>query len=323
MSIKPIGGYFELELSNIDNFPHKSGIFVNTGRNALELILRNIGNIKVLYIPYFTCDVVLEPISKLNIPYCFYNINNDLELSENIILDKDEYILYTNYFGIKDTYIKELEIKYKDKLIIDNAQALYSEPTTKCLYSPRKFVGIPDSGIAYINNHFDLNSFEIDESCKRFSHLLIRHENGATAGYSSFKEKSGLLKNQPIKQISILTRKLLSSIDFNIVRAKRIENFNYLHSHLRCTNLLNIDSFNDFACPMVYPYYTNDNTLKSKLIENKIFVATYWPNVFEWCKQDDIEYKLANNIISIPIDQRYGIEDMSRIVKEILLWGLL
>ena len=66
MSVKPIGGYFELELSCFGNFPHRDGLLVNIGRNALELILRSIKNIKTLYIPYYTCDVVLEPLKKFN-----------------------------------------------------------------------------------------------------------------------------------------------------------------------------------------------------------------------------------------------------------------
>ena len=120
--MKEIGGYFELELSNVDNFPQKKGIFVNSGRNALELILKSIGKIKTLYIPYYTCDVILEPLRKLNINYKFYNIDKNLELGEDIILNNDEYFLYTNYFGIKDNYIKELVYKYGNHLIVDNAQ---------------------------------------------------------------------------------------------------------------------------------------------------------------------------------------------------------
>ena len=37
----------------------------------------------------------------------------------------------------------------------------------------------------------------------------------------------------------------------------------------------------------------------------------------EWCKPADIEYQLANQIIAIPIDQRYGIEEMDYIIKMI------
>lgn len=317
--LKPIGGYFELELSNIDNFPHVDGIFVNTGRNALELILRTIPSIQNIYIPYYTCDVVLEPLKKININYSFYHINETLEIVDNIELKNNEYILYTNYFGVKDCYIKHLENKYGANLIVDNAQALYAKPTTKCLYSPRKFVGIPDSGIAYTDNSVNITSYATDYSFDRFDHLLIRHDKDATLGHTIFKENSTKLKEQDIKHTSILTKRVIFSIDFDAIKQKRIANFKYLHSRLKDSNLLDIDSFDSIACPMVYPYYTDDNTLKAKLIKNKIFVATYWPNVLEWCKPEDFEYRLANNIIAIPIDQRYGIEEMDRIIKIIKL----
>lgn len=316
--MKPIGGYFELELQRIYNFPHKNGIFVNSGRNALGLVLNSIKNIQIVYIPYFTCDVVLEPLEKLNIHYEFYNINKHLELDHDICLNENEYLLYTNYFGIKDDYIKKLSQKYGDKLIVDNAQALYAEPTANCIYSPRKFVGIPDGGIAYIKEKKDIASYAKDYSSDKCDHLLIRHDNGATEGYLAFKENSAKLKSQTIKQMSNLTKRLIDSIDFNAIKEKRINNFNYIHKYLKESNLLNVDNFGKYACPMIYPYYTADKTLKQKLISSKIFVATYWPNVFEWCKSDSLEYNFGEQIIAIPIDQRYGIEDMNRIIKEIV-----
>lgn len=317
--LRPIGGYFELELSYNDSFPRKDGLYVNSGRNALELILSGIPTIENIYIPYYTCDVVLEPIKKLNLKHGFYHIDENLELSESIELKDNEYIIYTNYFGIKDCYIERLSKKYKNNLIIDNAQALYAFPTAKCIYSPRKFVGIPDGGIAYTDNELDIYSYEKDCSYDKCEHLLIRHDKGATEGYSSFKENSAKLKNNDVKQMSSLTKHLISSIDFNDIHKKRLDNFNYLHNYLKESNILKIDDYGKFSCAMVYPYYSSDTTLKQRLIENKIFVATYWPNVFEWCKPEDIEYKLANNIIAIPIDQRYGIEDMERILNEIKL----
>ena len=49
--------------------------------------------------------------------------------------------------------------------------------------------------------------------------------------------------------------------------------------------------------------------------KNKVFVACYWPNVLEWCAESDLEYKLAKQIIPIPIDQRYGVEEMEKIIR--------
>ena len=48
---------------------------------------------------------------------------------------------------------------------------------------------------------------------------------------------------------------------------------------------------------------------------NKIFVATYWPNVFEHCKSDDLEYQLSENLVNLPLDQRYTIDNMKYIIE--------
>ena len=313
--MKEIGGYFSLELSQIDNCPQTDGVMVNSGRNALELVLRSIPRLSKVYIPYFTCDVVLEPFKKLSVPYTFYRLNTLLELEDEISLEEGEYILYTNYYGVKDTYVAFLEKNYQGRLIVDNAQALYASPTSKCIYSPRKFVGIPDGGIAYTDFLADNLSFEMDYSYDRCSHLLIRHDKGASEGYLPFKENSSKLKNLPIRKMSSLTCSLMSSIDFKDVKRKRILNFEYLHYHLGNSNHLPIDAFGKFECPLVYPYYTDDTLLKQHLISNKVFVATYWPNVLDWCTEDMAEFQMAQNIIAIPIDQRYGIENMNSIIE--------
>ena len=142
--MNPIGGYFSLELAGQkQKFLHSEGVCVNSGRNALEYIFLSLPKIAKIYVPYLTCDVILEPILKLKIPYVFYSINDQLEISDRIILGSDEYILVTNYFGIKDQYIQALASQYADRLIVDNAQAYFCPEFTgvKTIYSPRKFVG--------------------------------------------------------------------------------------------------------------------------------------------------------------------------------------
>lgn len=313
---KEIGGYFELELSRQNSFPHSDGVCLNSGRNALEYILRSIPVISKIWLPYYTCKVLLEPLGKLGIPYSFYSINEHLELKDLIDLKPNEYLLVTNYFGIKDSYIQSLSRIYGKQLIVDNAQAFYCEPVAgiKTVYSPRKFVGVPDGGIAYVVNGCDATQFEYDCSYERCSHLLKRYDLGASRGYADFCTNSHNLVNQPIRRMSHLTEALLSNVNFTSIRQQRIENFTRLHQILDRTNLLSIPSVERFACPMVYPYFIEDSSLKQRLIANKVFVATYWPNVLEWCKTRDLEYQLANNILALPIDQRYKEEEMNKIL---------
>ena len=71
----------------------------------------------------------------------------------------------------------------------------------------------------------------------------------------------------------------------------------------------------DDAVPMVYPYLVPDTGLREKLIEKKIFVARYWPNVLECTTPGEIDYMMAFQMQPLPVDQRYGMDDMKYIIK--------
>ena len=93
--MKEIGGFFELERQSWPEL-HSSAIKLNTGRNCLEYILCA-NNYKKIYLPYYICDVVLEPIKKLNVQYEFYHIDSKLEPVFNKKLSDDEAILCIDY----------------------------------------------------------------------------------------------------------------------------------------------------------------------------------------------------------------------------------
>jgi hypothetical protein len=314
---KSIGGYFELEMNNLNSVFHENANELNTGRNAFEYILKAKA-IQKIYIPYFTCNVLLEPLQKLEIPYEFYSINEQLEpiFNFSVLEDKDGF-LYTNYFGLKDCYIKQLSNDCK-QLIVDNAQAFYSKPLNNkpTFYSPRKFLGVSDGAYLYCNEKLEHN-FDKDISNDRMSHLLIRKDVSAEAGYSNFVANDLSLENQPIKMMSTLTKDILRTIDYVSIAKKRIENYIFLDNALKSSNKLTLQ-LDDKSVPMVYPYWTKDITLRKRLLKNKIYTATYWPNVKEWCKENSLELQLVNEVVYLPIDQRYGYEEM-KIIKKLVL----
>lgn len=314
---KTIGGYLEWEFSACNKgFPNDDGTLLNSGHHALQYILEHLECITKVYIPYFTCDIVLSPLSSLGIKYEFYRINERLEIAELITLKDNEYLIYTNYFGIKDIYVGLLYERYKGQLIIDNAQAFFSPPIKGCFqfYSPRKFVGCPDGGIVFpkiINNRIMLEESKSYNLC---SFLLQRADGDVEPGYINFRHASTVLRNESMKKMSLLTRKILSSIDYDKVKDIRNRNFHYLHRRLQNSNMFSDIIKEHFECPLVYPYYCVNSKLRETMIKAKIFVAKYWPNVADWCSQDDLEYKMANHILALPIDQRYNDKDMDRIL---------
>lgn len=313
---KSIGGYFELELSQSEEY-HKNAIRLNTGRNAFEYVLRA-KQYKKVYLPYYTCDVMLEPIKKLELDFEFYNINEDFLPSFDFSRVKEtEVFVYTNYFGICDKQVKTVSKKCNN-LIIDNSQAFFAFPLADVdtFYSPRKFFGVPDGSYLYTNKKLEAK-LEQDMSFTRFEHLLGRIEKGAEAYYHKFKDNDDLFVGVPIKTMSNLTKRLMSSIDYKKVAEKRMQNFEYIHSVLSNTNLLKLNLSSN-SVPLVYPYLIEPGTeLKKNLIQNKIFVPTYWPNVIDWVPTNIFEHSLTQNLIVLPIDQRYSELEMNHILKKI------
>lgn len=318
--MQAIGGYFELaDYEEGKGFPHPEGVLLNTGRNALEYILRSIGGVKGIYLPYYTCEVVLEPLKKLHIPWVFYHINARFEIVEDIHPQKGEYIIANNYFGIKDSYIQKLAEKYGDHLIVDCAQAFFAKPIPgiKSFYSARKFVGVADGGIAYIGGLKDhkVEVGGVECSVEHDKHLFIRKQFGAEAGFSEYQENEKKLDNQPIRWMSDTTKRILDHIDYDKLVEKRQANYDYLHRALKEKNVLQLADKGTFFCPMVYPFATKINrNVRKKLISNKVFVAKYWPNVLQ-LRDFVLEYNLANYMVAIPCDQRYGEKEMSKILE--------
>lgn len=300
-------------------FPHQDAILLNTGRNALEYILRSINDVKHLYLPYYTCEAVLEPLHKLNIPYIRYHIDAHFEIVDDISTGEGEYIIANNYFGIKDSYIQDLAGVFGDRLIIDCAQSFFATPIPgiKMFYSPRKFVGVADGGVAYVGNgqRGCVTVNNTDCTSEHDSHLLKRKKLGPEAGFVDFQANEEKIGSQPIRWMSVTTKDILNHIDYDDVVSRRRNNFKQLHQALSAYNVLSIPTLDSFICPMVYPLVVEgDNLLRQKLMENRIYVASYWRNVLP-LSSFETEYQIAQHLLPLPCDQRYGRDDMNRIIQ--------
>ena len=307
--IKPIGGYFELELPCNQEI-HSKAIALNSGRFCLEYLLR-CRKYKKVYVPYFTCDTAVEPIIKLGIPYEFYHIDKEYRIIDDIKLAEDEALLYTNYWGLQNQYCEKLAAKYGKQLILDYTQAFFSNPISgiDTFYSCRKYFGVPDGGYLYTDAIADFE-VEQDESYLRMDSLIKRIDLSPEAGYEDFHRVSALFQEMPIRRMSKLTKRLMQSIDYERVAQQRIDNYNTLRASLGGREL----KYGEV--PMIFPYESAEGQqLCQHLIANKVFIAKYWPNVDEWAEKETVERWMANNILPLPIDQRYDKEDMNRIIE--------
>ena len=304
--IKEIGGYFELELKEqYDNIG--SSVALNCARNCLRYVIKAF-DIKEIYLPFYTCPVVWQSVQKENCKIKFYHIDENFYPVQSF--PENAYILYTNYFGINAKNVKSLATEYKN-LIIDNSQAFYMpEYGIASFNSIRKFFGVPDGALLHCDRNLNIQ-FEKDTSYQRSSHLLKRLDVSAQYGYQDFCNNDDSLIDEEIKTISNLTKALFNTIDVQKAKEKRIENFEILSSALSSTNRLNIELDVDDV-PMCYPYMTDKAPdLRKTLINNKIYIPIYWNNL----SKETFEYILRNNILPLPVDQRYSKKDMQQILN--------
>lgn len=310
---KAIGGYPELELRKGEHY-HKDALCLNTARNCLEYILRAKKYTKV-YVPYYTCEVMFEPLKKCNVDFDFYHINLELEPIELYELKSTEAFLYTNYYGLKQDCVVRLAEKYGKQLIVDNAQSFFAKPLEgiDTFYSARKFFGVADGAYLYTDTILDFQ-FEKDKSYERMMHLLIRADVDAELGYADFRKNDDSLNNNPIRLMSNLTEKILCSIDYDSVKDARRSNYELLDSKLKLSNRMKLRMDSE-AVPMVYPYLVSNASYRDVLLSNRIYIAKYWSNISKECNIQDVECVLSEQLLPIPINHMYDNKNITRIIN--------
>lgn len=317
------GGYFELELNRGREY-HDYCLRLNSGRNALEYILKKRKYTKV-HIPYYTCEVMLQPLRRAGVRHEFYPIDEWLlPIFDYDKLEPREAVVITNYFGLLDESVSSLAASYRD-VIVDNSQAFFARPPQGCdtFYSPRKFFGIPDGAYLYLaagGGEDELyESLPQDISYERFDHLLMRADNQLEIGYQEFCRQKSVFADLPLRKMSAITQRMLDSIDYDGVRETRCENFQSVHTALRAYNKLKLNfSRGEYSCPLAYPLLTDDKGLRSRLIKAGVFIPQYWSNVLGWAKVGSFESYLAQNLVAVPIDQRYNGRQVQKMLKIIV-----
>ena len=146
--------------------------------------------------------------------------------------------------------------------------------------------------------------------------VLDRLDKSPEEAFEEYHQSEQELCEVGIRKMSKLTQSIMDAIDYTDVANHRLRNFYRLDKALADTNEMHFP-INCDTVPMVYPYYCHKEGLRQHLIDNKIYVAKYWPNVEEWAGKESVEADLAEYLIPLPIDQRYGKEEMDYIIDTI------
>lgn len=352
--IKQIGGELEASLAlspSMCDGPFQDaltgGLWFDSGRGALAALLQWLtinSPIDRVYLPGFICQSVADAVEYSSLPYEVYSVDNNMQAE--IEPKPRSAVIGVHYFGFVNESLRKLSEDAAEDIIIieDCAQALLTDlpslrrrPIHYRLYSPRKFLGIPAGGCLWGHPLPDisLSSGDTVELWKawvgRFLKSQYRHSLVGTRQQELEQSYLGLMEeferfldeHPGPRALPEVVLQIIRYQDYQAIFARRCENYNTLVKLLPPAVEPLFPCLPEATCPLGCPVVIRGDgkrdEVRQLLKQEHIFCAVHWPRPKQFVSQElalnDILY---DSLLTLPIDQRYGGEDMKRITETIV-----
>src|ERR1051326_6303884 len=188
-----IGGMFGLERPQISSqanpeFISKSHLFLINGRSAFSLLICRLSPARV-WLPSYLCGSIVDALHGSVLDLDSYEVNYDLKVGSAEWVESVRpgvLVVLIDYFGFRcfDDVLAS-RIKAQRAWILEDAcQSLLSDVgpySDFVVYSPRKFVGVPDGGILAVNSKIDIDNLPLKPPptewwLKSFRASILRRE---------------------------------------------------------------------------------------------------------------------------------------------------
>lgn len=299
--------------------------YFDSGRSALRALLEGIRYQSIL-LPGYICESVRACFHE-SCTVHYYEIDDDFNIVWDDLLKKsaeDIDIVYLHYFNgcISPNYDLEALVSLKRKhnltIIEDTTHSLFSAARTVgdyCICSLRKWFPIADGGVLYSQNPFETKPRSQNAWAGKKQLAMVEKGNylqGAPVDKQQFLDDFSHAEDSLDNQgdpfaITQASYEALKSIDCPSVIAARKNNYAILQSSIPCRQV----SFGGVnQVPLFFTIRVeNRDPLRKYLIQNHIYCPVHWP-LYDELRMLPGSVQNAQCELSIPIDQRYGEEDM-------------
>lgn len=320
--------------------------WLSTGRSAISMAIeeaerRNSSIKRIALVPSYTCHTVVDPFLEAGYKVETLAVDERLCIEGEKVLDaaretKAGIMLIHHYFGFytipgwEDVYkkIRDLGIV----IVEDRTQCLYSNfkmPGVDYVAgSIRKWHGVPDGGFLVCREGVLSNKPEepdlILEQAKKEAAILkykyLYNQQGTKEKFlDGFAKAEDILDHQTKRyRISDTSLQMQACLNVGELQEKRRQNYRYLLKHLAQseTAAFVFPELPEGITPLYCPILTTDRKkVQSYLRDHAIYAPVIWPKsekLLSMCGKADILYA---KMLCIPIDQRYGSEEMEKITE--------
>jgi hypothetical protein len=340
MAASIIGGMFGLETGAADVPDGRSGplpaclagprLLLSTGRSAFTLLTRTLRPATV-WLPSYLCGVVMGAFPAELTRVRFYAVDERLRIADTgwlVEIQTGDMVVFIDYFGFNQWSEYGAEARKRGAWIVEDAcQALLNERfcdySHYVIFSPRKFVGVPDGGILLAQGQPSLPERNFPTPPARwwieaFTASQLRAEfdrhGGERRWFELFRKTGAEGPLEPYRMSELSQLILENAIDFAEVGRRRRENFRLLARAL--PELAMFAELPDEVVPLGFPIQlaTRDR-VRQALFAEQIYPPTHWPLNGFIPETFAASHALSRHILTLPCDQRYGEDDMERMVS--------
>jgi dTDP-4-amino-4,6-dideoxygalactose transaminase len=321
---------------------------------ALQALRRLDAQRKAILLPAYLCPSVAQPLREAGADIIFYSVSQDLQIDLDDLRSRIGpevlAVLIIHYFGLPQPQgVFDLLSSCDPPIwvIEDMAHAWLSRSAdglplgrrgTVAVFSPRKFFPVPDGAMAIVvdaSTPLDAEVMPVDWTymLQRTAGLFLRRLYARTGAepvnrlafnllHRAERDLDGSISTSTASWIS---RRILGNLDYKTAIEQRRRNYQHLLQGMQRMQLLVqplYDQLPPGVTPLGFPITCDRrDDLRLCLIQRRIYPPIHWPlPQNEAVERFDHLVDLSQRILTLPIDQRYGAEDMEYILDSMTRW---
>jgi hypothetical protein len=335
-----VGGMFGLELIGANGYSSiKPGTalfeqpqcLLATARSAVNLLARTLRP-PTLWLPSYICGVVIVAARAAGARMRFYAVDDSLKISDNKWLAEiqpGDLVIFADYFGFDTWRSYGAEVSACGARIAEDAcQAMlnkdFSQYSDYIIVSPRKFVGVPDGGILLAGKSTQVPAADFPAApaewlLRSTKASILRSQFDRYGGDRNwFKMFQWVEANGPIEpcRMSDLSAAILRAVDWKTIKKRRRRNYEFLSSELG--ELAIFPDLPRGVVPLGFPIRLRKrDQVRRSLFKERIYPAVHW-DIHDFVPAEFASsHRLAREIMTLPCDQRYGRDEMQRMVSKL------
>lgn len=322
--------------------------WLRSGREALHLVAINLNqkyNQPVVLMPAYCCHSMVDPFEKAGWKVVYYSLHEDLTvdldyLTQLLVEMRPMAVLTMNFYGSASTTdaVSIIKCGYPECVCIEDfshctfcLSDIYDKRVDYYITSIRKSVGVCDGSVIISKSPLDETMVKDNETvfmtarrdCQNMKARYTYSQDLAKKKifFLELRRQEGNLDNfSGVNRISKIGKEMLALQNGEMIRYARQQNMKHILDLLngKVESVAGIEKCINGA-PFSLPILVkNRDKVQQKLAKRGVYAPVLWPICDEARTICPVSARMADEMLSIPIDQRYNYDDIEEIAKIIL-----